>query len=141
MFASPVSRQPVPGNPVAGFPALLLLRALCDTQAGYYARTVHALMEAGEAAMEQHREASRMLLATATVAIRQWSAAGGAYGWMNPALQAKAVVEAELAAELATGFARELACELVPELVPGLAPELAPELAKSADKAACDSSH
>ena len=49
------------------------IRDLYDTHAGYYARALQTVMEAGETAMEHHVDALRTLFATTTVTTRQWS--------------------------------------------------------------------
>jgi alcohol dehydrogenase YqhD (iron-dependent ADH family) len=66
------------------------MRDLFDTQAGYCARALQTVMEAGQAVMEHHVDALRTLFATTTVATRQWSNAGVACDWMTPVLHATA---------------------------------------------------
>jgi hypothetical protein len=60
------------------------MRELFDTQAGMYQRSVHAAMDAGVSATEVNVDSIRTLLATATVATRQWQCAGGASNWLTP---------------------------------------------------------
>lgn len=60
------------------------MRELFDTQAAMYQRSVHAAMDAGVSATQVNVDSIRTLLATATVAIRQWQCAGGASNWLTP---------------------------------------------------------
>ncbi|NHZ78063.1 hypothetical protein F2P44_01955 [Massilia sp. CCM 8695] len=60
------------------------MRELFDTQAGMYQRSVHAAMDAGVSAAEVNVDSIRTLLATATVATRQWQCVGGASNWLTP---------------------------------------------------------
>ncbi len=61
-------------------------RELYETQAGLYARSVHAAMDAGVSATERNIDSIKTLLATSTVATRQWCWAGGVGNWLAPDL-------------------------------------------------------
>ena len=61
-------------------------RDLFETQAGFYARNVHAAMDAGVTATELNIDSIKTLLATSTVATRQWCWEGGVGNWLAPDL-------------------------------------------------------
>lgn len=60
------------------------MRELFDAHAGMLERSVHAGMDACMSAAEVNVDSIRTLLATATVATRQWHCAGGASNWLTP---------------------------------------------------------
>lgn len=60
------------------------MRELFDAHAGMFERSVHAAMDAGVSATEVNVDSIRTLLASATVATRQWQFAGGASNWLTP---------------------------------------------------------
>jgi hypothetical protein len=60
------------------------VRELFDAHAGMYQRSVQAAMDAAVSAVEVNVDSIRTLLASATVATRQWQYAGGASNWLTP---------------------------------------------------------
>ncbi len=62
-------------------------RDLFDTQAAFYTVSVQAIMDAGMAATELHADALKSLLASTTVATRQWFTGDSPYNWLTPVLQ------------------------------------------------------
>jgi hypothetical protein len=60
------------------------MRELFDAHAGMYQRSVHAAVDASVSATEVNVDSIRTLLASATVATRQWQGAGGASNWLTP---------------------------------------------------------
>lgn len=60
------------------------MRELFDAHAGMLERSVHDGMEACVSAAEVNVDSIRTLLASATVATRQWQYAGGASNWLTP---------------------------------------------------------
>lgn len=62
---------------------------LFDAQATFLTHVFNASMDAGLTAAEQHVESLKTLLASATVATRQWLTASNTGGWTTPVLQLK----------------------------------------------------
>ncbi|MES2325251.1 MAG: hypothetical protein V4633_23595 [Pseudomonadota bacterium] len=62
-------------------------RDVFDTQAAFYTASVQAIMDAGMAATELHVDALKSLLASTTVATRQWFTGDSGYNWLTPVLQ------------------------------------------------------
>ncbi|RSZ59268.1 hypothetical protein HF313_02390 [Massilia atriviolacea] len=60
------------------------MRELFDAHAGMFERSVQAAMDAGVSAAQVNVDSIRTLLASATVATRQWQVAGGASNWLTP---------------------------------------------------------
>lgn len=62
-------------------------RNLFDAQVAFATNVVHAVLDAGVNAAELNVEAIKSLLATATVATRQWLVAGAVDDWLTPVPQ------------------------------------------------------
>lgn len=59
---------------------------LFDAQAAFLTHVINASMDAGMTAAEQNVESLKTMLASATVATRQWLTASNTRGWTTPVL-------------------------------------------------------